>query len=96
MPEREVRRETVDAECTACGATGLYVGFAEPKGTAVVCVQCNGSGCKTIGYRPFVKRKGRRGVLTVRHSCGLFVATGVGATGEFITYETFQREGMPY
>jgi hypothetical protein len=27
----------VEAECRACGGTGLYVGFAEKDGCAVVC-----------------------------------------------------------
>ena len=30
--------------CKACGGTGLYKGFAEKEGCAVVCNQCNGSG----------------------------------------------------
>lgn len=36
--------KTVKAECSACGGSDLYVGFAEPKGAAVVCVKCDGTG----------------------------------------------------
>ena len=32
--------------CKACGGTGLYKGFAEKEGCAVVCNQCNGNGFK--------------------------------------------------
>jgi hypothetical protein len=31
-------------ECTKCKGTGLYVGFAEPPGTAVICRTCKGIG----------------------------------------------------
>jgi hypothetical protein len=47
---------TVEIECPDCGGTGLYIGFAEGDGTAVVCSRCNGSGKKTLNYKPFVKR----------------------------------------
>lgn len=82
-------------ECCACDGTGLYVGFAEPKGTAVVCLQCDGSGCEEITLTPFVKRKGRRGIQTVSQSRGSFIRTGVSPTGGSITYQEFQQGKMP-
>lgn len=87
--------QTIKAECSACGGTGLYSGLAEPKGTAVVCLQCGGDGCEEITFTPFVRRKGRRGIQTVRRSQGSFVGTGVGPTGGSITYQEFQQERMP-
>ncbi len=87
--------ETVKAECSACGGTGLYSGFAEPKGTAVVCVQCGGDGCQEIHYTPFTRRKGRRGITTVSRSRGSFIVTGVGPVGDSITYKEFHQGKMP-
>jgi len=57
-------RFDVDAECRACGGTGLYVGFAEKDGAAVVCCKCKGTGCEHIKveYTPFVRRKVRPGI----------------------------------
>lgn len=44
---------TYKAECQDCRATGLYSGFAEPKGTAVICHKCDGTGCVEICFTPF-------------------------------------------
>lgn len=87
--------ETVKVECAACSSTGLYSGFAEPKGTAVVCVKCGGSGCCEINFVPFTRRKGCLNIQTVRRSQGTFIGTGVGPTGESITYQEFQQGKMP-
>lgn len=51
-------------ECDACGGTGLYSGFAEPKGVAVVCGRCSGRGYYLSG-KPFKKLRRKRGVHTV-------------------------------
>ena len=85
----------VKAECGACSGTGLYRGFAEPKGTAVVCLHCSGTGCETIRYKPFEKRHGRRDIQWVQRSRGSFIVTGVGPTGGKITYAEFQAGKMP-
>ena len=85
----------VDVECDGCDSTGLYQGFAECKGEAVVCLYCEGTGCMVLAYRPFVKRRGRRGIKTVRRSGGAFLATGVGGVGREITYREFQKGNMP-
>lgn len=36
--------ETVKLKCHDCGGTGLYEGFMEGKGEAVVCISCGGRG----------------------------------------------------
>lgn len=82
--------EHVQAECSSCGGTGVYCGFCEAPGTAVVCLICNGTGCETISYRPFTERKRKRGVKTVSQSNGRFIATVVGAVkNTAMTYREF-------
>ena len=83
-------------ECGSCGSTGVYSGFAEPKGTAVVCLTCKGTGAVPNGHsstrsnsKPFTALKRRDGIHTVRRSRGSFVGTGVGPTGGSISYEDF-------
>lgn len=88
-------KKTIEIECQSCGGTGLYSGFAEPKGVAVVCVTCAGTGKSTFTYEPFERRKGREGIHTVRLSRGSFIATGVGPTGGSISYEAFQNGKFP-
>lgn len=48
-----------DAKCKACDSTGLYVGVAERDGAAVVCHQCNGTGCHklVVEYEDFEGRE---------------------------------------
>ncbi len=76
---RRVMKETVSAECDSCNATGIYRGFAEPKGVGVVCLSCGGSGCTEITYTPFVRRHPRQDVETVQLSRG----------GKSISYRDF-------
>lgn len=64
----------VKAECSSCGGTGLYCGFAEPKGTAVVCHTCRGTGCQSIKYTPFTQRKRKSGVQRVMTDGGIWFA----------------------
>lgn len=86
---------SVEAECGACGGTGVYCGFAEPKGIGVVCCQCDGSGKQVITYTPFTTRKRRTGVKTVQVSAGTFIGTRVGLVGSSVTYEEFLAGKMP-
>jgi len=86
---------TVKTICKACDGTGLYCGFMEPKGTAVVCIRCGGTGCDMLKYMPFVCRKGRRGIKIVSRSQGAAIISGVGATGPCITYAEFAKGKMP-
>lgn len=83
-------------ECSACDGTGLYCGFAEPPGVAVVCIYCGGSGATPCGgSAPFTGRKRRDDVRTVKLSRGSFLATGIGPYGRGITYEEFMAGKMP-
>jgi hypothetical protein len=85
----------VKAECLACGATGIYCGFAEAKGEGVVCLDCGGTGCQVISYKPFTKRRRKKGVKVVRRSRGSFIVTGIGGTGDAVAYEEFLAGKMP-
>lgn len=87
---------TIKTECGDCGGTGLYSGFMEAKGEAVVCVGCRGSGCKEISYRPFERRKGRRGISRVRVGSGLILDDPRRA--EWMSYGEFHQKfqaGVP-
>jgi len=87
---------SIDAECDACAGTGLYSGFAEPAGVAVVCLRCDGTGCAKVTYKPFSGRKARRGIKTVRLSRGTTLMSGVGPTGKAeISYAEFAAGAMP-
>ena len=83
-----------EVECTDCGGTGVYRGFAEPNGIAVVCLVCKGTGCKTIRYTPFKTRKIRDGVKYVQKSAGSFVLS-CGPVGSKISYNDFLNGKMP-
>jgi hypothetical protein len=85
----------VKAECGSCSATGVYCGFAEPKGTGVVCLNCDGSGWVDIEYTPFSVLKRRKGVDTVKRSRGSFIVTGVGPVGDSVSYEEFFNGKKP-
>lgn len=85
----------VKAECEECSGTGLYQGMCEKKHEAVVCIRCDGTGCRRIRYRPFEGRKGRRGIERVYRSRGPFIATGVGPQGDGVTYADFAKGMMP-
>ncbi len=86
---------SVDAECGSCGGSGVYHGFAEPKGVGVVCLNCKGSGKASISYTPFTSRRRRDDIRTVRRSAGSFIATGVGPTGSSVSYEEFFEGKLP-
>jgi len=88
-------KQSVKAECSACSGTGVYVSFAEAKGTAVVCLNCDGTGERGIEYTPFTGLKRREGVRTVSRSRGSLIATGVGAYGGSISYEDFLKGKRP-
>ena len=81
----------VKAECGSCSGTGLYRGFCEAPGTAVICLTCAGTGCQIIKYTPFTKRKRKNGIHTIQFSRGSFIGTGVGGTGAPMTYYEFEK-----
>lgn len=55
------------AECPQCRGTGLYTGFAERDGAAVVCKGCEGTGriVQTIHFEDFTGRKQKAGIKRV-------------------------------
>lgn len=81
--------KTVKAICADCDGSGLYEGMFEKAGYPVVCLVCEGTGCEEISYIPFTKRKLLRGIKGVSLSAGRFIATGVGATGDRMSYKDF-------
>jgi len=86
----------VEHECKDCGGTGVYCGFCEPKGTAVICLGCNGTGKQASMFRAFTGRKRRKGVKAVYNSRGSFILTGVGAVPEHsVSYVDFLKGKRP-
>lgn len=83
----------VKHECGRCRGTGLYSGFAEPKGTAVICRGCGGLGIVETKVKRFKGRKKMRGIKTISESRGSFIATGVGPReGTDMTYAEFEKK----
>jgi hypothetical protein len=85
----------IETECSSCSGTGLYRGFAEPVGVGVVCLNCEGTGCRSIEFKPFTGLKRRTDVVTVRVSRGSFILTGVGPAGSSISYPEFLNGKRP-
>jgi hypothetical protein len=86
----------IEIQCqSGCGGSGVYSGFAEVKGTAVVCLGCDGTGKQKFGFTKFTGRKRRKGINTVYRSRGSFIATGVGEYGGGIPYTDFLKGKMP-
>ena len=79
-------KQTVKAECSSCRGTGLYSGFCEAEGCAVICLTCDGTGCETISFTPFTIRHRRRDIKIVQKSRGSFIGTGVGGYGGKVDY----------
>ena len=85
----------IKAECTSCNGTGVYHGFAEPPGVGVICLDCNGSGCREIQYTPFTNRKRRDGIDRVMVTRGRFICGPIGPTGKSVSYDDFLNGKMP-
>lgn len=85
----------VQAECSSCRGTGIYRGFAEPEGVGVICLYCDGTGCREVEYTPFTGRKTRNDIRTVQRSRGNFIGTGVGPAGNSVTYQDFLNGKVP-
>lgn len=88
--------EKLNVVCSSCDGSGLYRGMCEQEGYPVVCIDCNGTGCKTISYTPFEKIRKISGVKGVRLSKGTFIATGVGGAGEMVSYDEFLVGKLKY
>ncbi|TFG98703.1 hypothetical protein E4H12_05240 [Candidatus Thorarchaeota archaeon] len=80
--------EKIHAECDSCNGTGLYVGFMEREGEAVVCISCGGTGRQTISYKPYTHRKGKRGIKKVRFGTGMIIDN---PNGGWFTYADFLK-----
>ena len=52
-----MNQQTLATQCPSCGGTGLYTGYAERDGAAVVCYKCGGAGNYRVVYIPFTGRK---------------------------------------
>jgi len=86
-----------DCECDSCGGTGLYKGFAEGEGSAVVCHDCKGTGKQHIKYeyKNFEGKKDKKGVKRVfLTNCGFGIGEGTTREGQKLVLEDFG--GMPY
>ena len=87
---------TIERQCEDCKGTGLYVGFAEKDGAAVVCSTCDGTGREllVIKVTPFTGRKERLNVKRVfRCNPGI----GLGPSEEFggLSYVDW-KTGKPF
>ena len=83
----------IKIECGSCGGTGLYCGMCEPKGEAVVCLDCVGRGWYMVGGKQFTGRKKKHGVKRIRfrHS-KLFI---MGSSIQSMTYKEFEKKIKP-
>lgn len=82
-------KETINIVCTSCDGTGVYVGFAEIEGAAVVCSSCNGRGWSEFKFeRALPERRVRKGVTTVFRRNQGFVLSPESAGG--LPYEEWR------
>ncbi len=56
---------SIKQECEVCRGTGLYSGFMEPKGVAVICRVCDGKGWHIHRYNEFTGRKKKEGIRSI-------------------------------
>jgi hypothetical protein len=92
-------------QCPSCKGTGLYKGFAEKDGAAVVCHTCQGTGKTDFSYEEFTGRKEREGVNRVydgTHGYGISDIDYTTAEGKVIrfseggcTYEEWKNGATP-
>lgn len=80
---------TINTECRECSGTGLYSGFMEGNGQAVICVRCSGTGCQTISYKPFAGRKRRNGIKEIRYGSGMILDDTTRT--KWMSYEDFTK-----
>ena len=91
-------RIELDIECTKCGGTGVYVGFAECEGASVICHWCNGTGCEhfKFEYELFKERKIKKDVKRVFISGYGYCVGTKPITLDNGTYIDFSVEGVSY
>ncbi len=81
-----------DEICPSCEGTGLYIGFAENNGAAIVCHTCKGTGCHhvKIEYEDFEQKVSHKTAKRVFQSNpGIGIGSGKG-------YSLSDFGGMPY
>ena len=85
-------------ECPFCSGTGLYVGMAERDGAAIICHECNGTGCYEYKYEytDFETRKIREGVKRVYLTGTGYMITTKDITLKDGTFIEFSKEGVSY
>lgn len=85
-------------ECRACKGTGLYVGFAEKDGHAVICSTCKSTGNETVRVEGtlFTERNIRIGIKKVHMTNpGIGIGDAPGHDFGGISYREW-REGKPF
>jgi hypothetical protein len=85
----------VKEKCPPCEGTGLYIGFAERDGAAVVCSDCKGTGCRLFiyEYEDFEKRVDAGSIVKRVYRVNPGIGIGVGKNNEF---KLSDFGGMPY
>lgn len=86
LATEEALRVRIEVNCLACRGTGLYAGYAEPDGVAVICDDCKGTGAVMLDYSLFTGRKKRGDVTTVRSRFN---------TANTVTYQQFLAGKVP-
>lgn len=83
----------IEIQCKSCRGTGLYRGFGEKQGFAVVCWSCGGSGKDVIDAEPFTGLKPRIDVQRVGRYIGKYQS--VEQNGGSVSYEEFLSGKLP-
>ncbi len=81
---------TVVCECDACHGTGLYSGFMEAKGEAVICTVCCGTGKQVLNLKPFNRRKHKPGITRIRAGSGTILDDP--SRARWLSYEEFEQK----
>lgn len=89
-------KKTVEIECNACHGTGLYQGYGERHGAAVICCKCNGLGKVDFSYTEFEGRKEMPGVTRVFKPVPFFPQSGIDETTKDGSVLHFSRFGVSY
>jgi hypothetical protein len=82
--------KSIVIQCPSCRGTGLYKGFMEAEGEAVICASCSGTGAQELRYEEFTGRKRKNGVRKIRAGSGTILDNP--GRSAWITYEEFERK----
>jgi hypothetical protein len=86
----------IEYECSSCYGTGLYHGYFEKDGAAVVCHCCNGTGKCTFRAKPFTGQKVAKGVKRVFDSSHGYVISAKDITTKDGVELPFSQWGCTY